>query len=228
MADAVIDAEAASRCLVQDVGLLSPDFVECGLEMRQRKMTERTGDEHAVDGERGKILDGAREAEFADVRELEDVAPDKPHDVHAPGKDAAVVDDDAAGGGAAEPSRNPQVAGEEREAVAEELFRRGRLEKEHVVVEEDEMLRKVRDAVEVQLDGVGMERRKVFGRNVVRMIDGAQLRVRLVEPVWLLPARHEENAVSPRRERLDGAEPVLQESAVAVAAIGVGLAAGKR
>ena len=104
-------------------------------------------------------------------------------DVEALVQQRVVVEDRAVRVVEADAPRVAQVRRQARQAAAEEEVRSDGPQEEHVVVEEDEPLGEVPDAVQVHLDRPRVEGGEPLGGDEVAVVDEAQLRRGFVEPV---------------------------------------------
>ena len=79
-----------------------------------------------------------------------------------------------------------------------------------VVIEENKVLRKPLDTVNIELNYIGVERRTVLLFEDIFMSNNIELRVRGVKPLWKVPPRYEVDAPYPRCETLYTAKPIFQ------------------
>ena len=82
----------------------------------------------------------------------------------------------------------------------------------HVVVEIEEVLRQIRDAVHIQLDGVGAEGRQILLRDEVPVIDDMQLGMVRLQPCRQMSVGQQVYLSHPRGVLLDASEPIAKQT----------------
>ena len=103
------------------------------------------------------------------------------------------------------------------QVVPEEILRLGGLHQVHVVVEVEEVLRQIRDAVHIQLDGMGAEGGQILLRDEVPVVDDMQLGMVRLQPCRQVSVGQQVYLSHPRGVLLDAPEPIAEQPPLPVA-----------
>ena len=135
-------------------------------------MSEVAWNRNPVDSKGKNILCRAPETEVVHVGVFPKVFPHKVSYIQASVQNGTVVDHQMATEVALwKPVLDSQITGEDGQSFFEEELRFDWTQEKRIIVEQYKLFGKIGNAVQIEFDGVGLERRQVFGRNIVLVID---------------------------------------------------------
>lgn len=208
-------AEAMMTLAVQPVVLRLPHFLEGGLQVALRLVVALESAETPV-GQKHQIesqvlpVEGCEPLQGMRLKHL----PLHEMAVHDLGV-AQLAAPHASGIGRMD---DGHVAGQ---AAMKEVIRGHRLKDVEVIVEEDELLREARDAMDGHVDGPRAEDGQAVGRQDVGVLHQVQFLAVGIEPGRQLAVGHKMNFPYPRHVPLDAAKPVWQQPPFPITVDGV-------
>ena len=156
-----------------------------------------------VDRKTREVFCRACEAERTHVGIFPDVLPYQAIHIQIPFQYTAVVDRYATAVAIAQPIGNSEIAGDDGPSFFEEEPGFDGVQKNHIIIKKYKLFGKIGDAMQIQFDGSRLERRQIFGGDIILVIHEPQLRIRFVKPVRFLSAGDEIHPVDPWCKALD-------------------------